>query len=133
MLATLEPVWLAEIARLLPELVVEQPELARPGPVGEGERTRLFEALARAVTSVAGPLLVVFDDLQWCDVETLEFLHFLLRFGRTSRLLVIGTARDEEVGSEHPLTSLVAGLRAHRRGGRAATRSAGPADGPGLG
>ena len=75
----------------------------------------MFEALARAVTSVAGPLLVVFDDLQWCDVETLEFLHFLLRFGRTSRLLVVGTARDEEVGSEHPLTSLVGGLRASTR------------------
>ena len=54
MLSALEPVWLARDRSLLPELVVDQPELARPGPV-EGERTRLFEALARAVTSVAGP------------------------------------------------------------------------------
>ena len=46
--------------------------------------------------------LLVLDDLQWCDADTLEWLHFLLRTGRDSRLLVVGTMRSEEVGRAAP-------------------------------
>ena len=55
-------------------------------------------------------MLLVIDDLQWAGVETLEFLHFLLRFPATDQLLVVGTARTEEVDPDHPLTALAAGL-----------------------
>jgi adenylate cyclase len=37
-LAKLEPVWLTEIARLLPELLSEHPDLPRPEPLTEGEQ-----------------------------------------------------------------------------------------------
>jgi DNA-binding SARP family transcriptional activator len=49
-LPPLESVWRSEIARLLPELLVEQPDLSPPGPLTEAwQRQRLFEALARAI------------------------------------------------------------------------------------
>lgn len=108
----LATVWLTELARLLPELLVEQPHLPRPEPLQESwQRKRLFEALARAVVLDSHPLLLVLDDLQWCDHETLAWLHYLLRYAPQSPLLIVGTMRPEEVHGEHPLTTLLFELR----------------------
>jgi DNA-binding SARP family transcriptional activator len=111
-LPQLEPVWRSEIARLLPELLVEQPDLSPPGPLTEAwQRQRLFEALARAILGASQPLLLLIDGLQWCDRETLEWLHYLLRFDPQARLLVVGTCRLEELEEDHPLASLLRALR----------------------
>ena len=104
--------WLAELARLLPELLVHKPNIPRPDPLHESwQRQRLLEALSRAIHGVSSPLLLVFDDLQWCDRETLEWLHYHLRFDATARLLVVGTLRPDEVDYRHPLTALITQLR----------------------
>src|SRR5437867_6194170 len=51
-----------------------------PPPLSEGwQRHDFFEALARAVLGGPRPLLLLIDDLQWCDQETVEWLHYLLR------------------------------------------------------
>ncbi len=79
-LAQLDVATLTELARLLPELLGERPDLSAPPPVAENwQRHRLFEALTQALLAGKQPLLLVLDDLQWCDQETLEWLHFLLR------------------------------------------------------
>lgn len=111
-IAQLEVIWLSEVARLLPELLVERPDLPTPLPLTEGwQRRRLHEALARAIGAADKPLLLVLDDLQWCDRETLEWLHFRLRFDAQARLLVVGAVRLEEVAADHPLLTLARGLR----------------------
>ncbi|GIK36226.1 MAG: SARP family transcriptional regulator [Chloroflexota bacterium] len=111
-LASLDPVWQTEIARLLPELLSDYPDLARPEPISEyGRRQRFFEALARGVLTAPRPLLLWIDDLQWCDQETLEWLHFLLRFEPRNALLILGTARSEESPPDHPLSALARQLR----------------------
>jgi DNA-binding SARP family transcriptional activator len=72
-LTRLDTVWRTEIARILPELLAEQPDLPRPEPIAEyGQRQRFFEALARAILAAPPPLMILIDDLQWCDQETLE-------------------------------------------------------------
>jgi len=112
-LRQLDAVWLTEVARILPELFAEQPDLPRYESVTEyGQRQRFFEALARAILATSQPILVLLDDMQWCDQETLEWLHFLLRFDSTARLLVIGCARAEELSPQHPLRTLLLHLRA---------------------
>lgn len=73
----------------------------------------------RAFTTDGQPKLLIIDDLQWCDGETLAWLRYLLRFGYnansqphpTAPLLVIGTARSEEIDAAHPLTTLLLDLR----------------------
>jgi len=111
-LRQLDAVWLTEVARILPELFAEQPDVPRYESVTEyGQRQRFFEALARAILAASQPLLLLIDDLQWCDQETLEWLHFLLRFDPTARLLVIGCARAEELPQTHPLRTLLLHLR----------------------
>lgn len=110
-LTRLQPVWLTEVARILPELSTEYPDLPHHEPISEyGQRQRFFEALAQSVLAAPQPLLLLIDDLQWCDQETLEWLHFLLRFAPTARLLVVGTARLEDTSSRHPLRSLLLDL-----------------------
>jgi DNA-binding SARP family transcriptional activator/predicted ATPase len=111
-LARLDSIWLCEVARLLPELLAERPDLHPPTPLTEyWQRQRFFEAMARAVLQASQPLLLLIDDLQWCDQETLEWLHYLLRFDPRARLLVVGTVRAEEVSGQHPLTILLRDLQ----------------------
>jgi len=108
----LEPAWLTELARLLPELLTQHPELPPPQPLTQSwQRHQLFEALSRAVLQADPPLLLMLDDLQWCDQETLEWLGYLLRFDPQANLLLLGTVRIEEVDSDHPLTPLWRDLR----------------------
>ena len=110
-LQALDEVWLSEVARLLSELLVERPELPRPAPLTEsGQRLRLFEALTQVVLAVRHPLLMVLDDLQWCDRETLEWLHYLLRGAPGRRLLLVGAARADDLDADHPLRTLILDL-----------------------
>jgi DNA-binding SARP family transcriptional activator len=110
-LPPLEPVWLTELARLLPEILATHPTLPPPEPLREGwQRNRLFEALTRGVLCCGRPRLLVLDDLQWCDPDTLAWLHYLLRFDPCRELLVVGTLRTGESRASE-LDVLLAALR----------------------
>ncbi len=84
----------------------------------EWQRQHFFEALARALlrtgtnhSHYGQPLLLLLDDLQWCDNDTLEWLHYLLRFEPGARLLLIGTVRSEEILPGHPLVAFLGALQ----------------------
>lgn len=111
-LERLEPIWLAEITRLLPELSQRHPTLPLPQPLTESwQRQRFFEALARAVVQTDSPMLLLLDDLQWCERETLQWLEFLLRFDAQAQLLVVGTIRTGEANTERQLATLLRNLQ----------------------
>ncbi len=107
--ATLDPAWQAEVSRLV------------PGPGGRGassralvdawQRHRFFEGLARALLAVQQPLLLILDNLQWCDTETLEFLALCLSLDGASRLLVAATLRDDYPGTDPAIGEWLARLR----------------------
>jgi DNA-binding SARP family transcriptional activator len=77
----LSDTWLAELARLLPELGDRYPDL--PAPTGDKSvaRNRLFEAVARLGQALAAraPLVLFIDDAQWADAASLDVLHYLAR------------------------------------------------------
>ena len=108
----LDAVWLSELARLVPDILPTHPTPGHLDAIGERwQRQRLFAALNRAILAVEPPLLLMLDDLQWCDQETLEWLYHLLHSAPATRLLFVATFRSDEVNSEHPLTSLLLHLR----------------------
>ena len=106
----LETVWRAELARLLPELL-DLSQLSEPSQSGDlTQRHRLFDAVSRAIVVGDRPRLLIIDDLQWCDAETIELIGFVVRSGQTAPVLIVGTARSEEVPKHHPLVGLVDAL-----------------------
>ena len=103
---------LTELARILPELLLEEREIAPPQPLAESwQRQHFFEALMAVFRLARRPLLLFIDDLQWCDHETLEWLHLLLRGSEAGGLMLLGTARSEEVDRDNPLLDLVRAVR----------------------
>jgi DNA-binding SARP family transcriptional activator len=114
---SLEPVWLTELSRVMPEIISERPDLPRPERLNaEWQRRRLFEALVRAFSpstfpTSAVPIALFIDDLQWCDSETLAWLHYLMRSALPTKLLLVGTLRSEELVPGHALESWLEDLR----------------------
>lgn len=107
---TLADPWLRELARLLPEIGIERPDLPPPEPLTEKwQRLRLFEALAHAMLAGRTALLLFLDDLQWCDRDTLDWLHYLLADrgdqGIRTQVLAVGTARSETDETGAPLAA----------------------------
>jgi tetratricopeptide (TPR) repeat protein len=106
-LPVLDDVWLSELTRLLPELAATRPGISPPRPMAEQWQRRIFfEALARAVRVGSGPLLLLLDDLQWCDSETLDWLGYLLQSEFSSRQCVVGIVRTEETPGRQSLSNL---------------------------
>ncbi len=91
-------IWLAEIARLMPEIRVNRPDLpALPVLPPEEERIRVFEGFAQLLLGLsAQPLVLFVDDLHWADHATLAWLGYLLRRLRDQPLLLVGAYRPED-------------------------------------
>ncbi len=65
----LHDVWLAELARLLPELHERYPDLTERVADASVARNHLFEAVARLLAALAArtPVLLFLDDVHWAD------------------------------------------------------------------
>jgi DNA-binding SARP family transcriptional activator len=124
----------AELGRLVPELAPGGAKVAPGG--GEGDqRLRLLEAVARGLSASGRPLLLVADDAHWADGPSLQAVHYLVRSrssgprssgprssgsrssgSRSSGppphlpVLIVATARTDELDERHPLAALVAAL-----------------------
>lgn len=125
-LHTLDEVWLMEIARVLPELASdshrEMTKLPAFVPMDESQwqRQRLFDALVRAFHAGTHPKVLLIDDVQWCDGESLAWLHYFLQGSRQvsttiSATLIVGTARPEIWHEAHALAPMLTHLRSAER------------------
>jgi DNA-binding SARP family transcriptional activator/tetratricopeptide (TPR) repeat protein len=108
----LPPSQVVELARVLPEILAENPGLQKPTPLTESwERRHFYDALNAAVAKARKPLLLAIDDLQWCDQDSFEWLHALFRTDLEGGVLVVATVRAEETDRNHPFTRLWSELR----------------------
>jgi DNA-binding SARP family transcriptional activator len=104
--------WRAEFGRLVPASGA-RPASAPPQltMADAWQRHRFFEGLARGLTATGRPVLLVLDNMQWSDQETLAFLSFCLGLLPEAPLLVAGTLRDEEAGEDPEIASWIARTR----------------------
>jgi DNA-binding SARP family transcriptional activator/tetratricopeptide (TPR) repeat protein len=109
-LPPLTPALRREVARLVPSLLHDDPAAAPPAMRESWQQQHLYDALARVVLSDQ-PIVLVIDDLHWCDEESLGFLHYLTRYDPAARLLIVVTLRPDEVGPDHPVQRCVASWR----------------------
>jgi DNA-binding CsgD family transcriptional regulator/tetratricopeptide (TPR) repeat protein len=105
----------ADAQRQWPELAYLLPDLIRARPrrlEGPEAQLRLFRATCSFLQALAegSPLVLLLDDLHWADATSLALLLFLGRHVAASRMLILGTYRDVEVGRQHSLEGTVSDL-----------------------
>lgn len=106
----LHPAQLSELSRLLPELSGRHPDLPKASPIEENwQLLRWYEAIERALADKE-PLLLILDNMQWSDSETLQFLSYLLRKDAKAKRFVIATMRTDEYPGD-AVEPFISGLR----------------------
>ena len=110
--AALDPAWRAEVARLVPSEEREEREAGTRAMVDAWQRHRFYEGLARALIAVGRPLLLVLDNMQWCDQETLAFITFFLGLASGTPVLVVATVRDDGPDEDRELADWTVRMRA---------------------
>lgn len=107
---------LAQTAPDLSQLFPELSKASRAEPATTVEQHRLsvaFQGLFSAFAREA-PVLLVVEDLHWCDEASLALLHYLARELRDTRVLLLGTYRSDEMHRRHPLLRVLAGMQRER-------------------
>ena len=104
------------IANLIPEIelvIGKQPPAAELPPQEARNRFELtFRRLLGALATPDHPLAIFLDDMQWLDAATLQLLEHVVAQGEIGHLLIIGAYRDNEVGSDHPLSKMLGRIKA---------------------
>jgi DNA-binding SARP family transcriptional activator/tetratricopeptide (TPR) repeat protein len=110
--ATLDPAWRAEVGRLAPAAGHAGRGTGPRAMADAWQRHRFFEGLARALLAVGRPLLLVLDNMQWCDQETLAFITFCLGLADDAQLLVAATLREDNLDEDPELVNWTVRMRA---------------------
>jgi tetratricopeptide (TPR) repeat protein len=111
-MAALDPVWRAEVGRLVPSGGREERGSGSRAMVDAWQRHRFFEGLARALMAVDRPMLLVLDNMQWCDQETLAFITFFLGLAPDVPVLVAATLRNDTHDDDPELAGWTVRMRA---------------------
>jgi tetratricopeptide (TPR) repeat protein/energy-coupling factor transporter ATP-binding protein EcfA2 len=103
LVSSLNPVWRAELTRLLPE--IGSPDLPMPSE----DRRRLFDGVTHLLESLAStqPVVLILEDLHWADEMSVRLFSFVGRRLGTSRILVVASVREEELADAPALRSVL--------------------------
>jgi hypothetical protein len=74
-----------------------------------GLQFRMYESVTDALRT-AGPIVLVLDDLQWFDAESVRLLDFASRQPDLGPVLLVGTYRDVDINEDHPLRTVLGNL-----------------------
>jgi DNA-binding SARP family transcriptional activator len=99
------------LGRLLPELLDASNRRSREGTTDGEARQWLFDAVAGVALRSASPTLLIADDLQWFDRDSLQIIHYLIRVDPTARVLIVATLRKEDALWSQDVMTLIAAAK----------------------
>ncbi len=107
------PPWLSPLLPLIPDLPAHFPgqELLAPNT---GSPHHIIEGLSNFIFALARhkPVILLLDNLHWADAPTWNFLGYLAQRAAQTQLLIVGTARLEDM--PHERASLLRRLQRHQ-------------------
>ena len=77
---------------------------------GDSDNLEIFHEIRDRVRHSRRPVLMVIEDVHWADQATLDFLRFIGRRVADMKAMVVLTYRDDEVGPDHPLRTVLGQL-----------------------
>jgi len=95
----------------------------RPGV----DRRTLFASFLADLEASRRPTAVVVEDLHWADEATLDWLRFLARRIARTRTLLLVSYRDDELGEDAALRSVIGQIATHRSTSRLSLPALSPA------
>ncbi|MEO1791125.1 MAG: ATP-binding sensor histidine kinase [Cyanobacteria bacterium J06629_19] len=93
----------------------QPPVLKLSGSAAQNRFNLLLAQFVGIFATVAHPLVIFLDDLQWVDAASLRLLKLLIEAGNSKYLLILGAYRDNEVSPTHPLMLSLADLPPEHR------------------
>ena len=104
-LAHVASVWRGELARLFPELAAPDDQRAS----GPEDAMRLFDAVGHLLERLANaqPLVLVLEDVHWADEMSVRLTSVLSRRVAALPILIVLTAREEDVAEAPVLRDLL--------------------------
>ncbi len=64
----------------------------------------IFQQFIQTLATLAPPLVLFLDDLQWADRASLKLIELLITNPQSQHILIIGAYRHNEITPTHPLT-----------------------------
>src|SRR6266540_1234783 len=110
LLARQAPTWVAQMPWLVSDDELEAVHRRLIGATHERMLREMLETLEAVSQELT--LVLVLEDLHWCDPSTVDLLDALARRRESARLLVVGTyRRSDAVRQDHPIHRLARDLR----------------------
>jgi DNA-binding SARP family transcriptional activator len=117
-LAGADPQWLAELARVIPDIRGRFPALPEPMPsASSADAWRLSEAVSQVLLALSSeqPVVVAIDDLHWADADSCNLVHSVVRRVEDAPVLWCATLTLGELTRDAPAARLCRALKARPR------------------
>src|SRR5215813_11218608 len=104
-IAKLAPTWLIQF----PSLVKSEQRESLQREILGATRERMVREICEALEAITSeiPLILIFEDLHWCDLSTLDLISALARRRDAAKLMLLCTYRPEDVAlAQSPLRGL---------------------------
>ena len=106
---------LTDVVQNLHLIIGHQPSTSDTcGQDAKNQFNYIFIKFISAICSYGVSIVLVLDDLQWMDLQSLDLLSALIKDKTIENLTLIGTYRDNEIDSEHSVSVLRRNIKRSR-------------------
>ena len=94
------------LSRIAPAWLMPGAHDAEKDPAADSKRRPGELCAALEELAAVKPLILIFEDLHWSDVSTLDLISALARRRASARLMIVATCSPRNMAADHPLKSL---------------------------